>query len=48
MRGGEEDSLGGEFVEARAGDVVVAVDAEIATEVVPVHEKHVVAVLVSH
>ncbi len=40
---GEEDALGGELVEPRAGDVVVPVYAEIAAEVVPMHDEQVVS-----
>ena len=40
--------FGGEVVEARAGDVSVAVHAEIAPEVVPMHDQHVVSSRLGH
>ena len=42
VRAGEQNALGGELVEPRAGHVGVAVDTEITAEVVPVHDQHVV------
>ena len=39
MCAGEQDALGRELVEPGAGDVVVSVCAEIAAEVVPMHEQ---------
>src|SRR6478752_4631300 len=43
VRAREQDAFGGELVEPRAGDVGVAVGAEVAAEVVPMHEQHVVS-----
>ena len=43
VRAGEQDALCGELIEPRAGDIGVPVGAEVAAEVVPVHEQHVVA-----
>src|SRR4029078_6752368 len=40
---GEDNALCGESIEPRAGDVAVAVGAEIPAEVVPMHEQHVVS-----
>ena len=48
VRAGEQDALGGELVESRAGDVGVAVHAEIAAEVVPMHDQHVVSSRLGH
>src|SRR5437764_687200 len=45
VRAGEDNALRGELVEPRAGNVGVAVGAEVAAEVVPMHEQHVVASL---
>jgi hypothetical protein len=45
VRAAEQDALRGELIQARAGDVGVAVCAEVAAEVVPMHEQHVVASL---
>jgi hypothetical protein len=38
VRAGEENALCGELIEPRAGNVGVAVGAEVAAEVVPMHE----------
>src|ERR1700752_4644935 len=45
VRTAEEDALRGELIQARAGDVGMAVCAEVAAEVVPMYEQHVVASL---
>src|SRR3954447_14782663 len=42
MRAREDDALRRELVESRAGDVRVAVGPEVAAEVVPMNEQHVV------
>ena len=48
MRVGEEYALSSELVEPGAGDVVVAVYAEVAAEVVPMHDEHVVPARLGH
>lgn len=48
MRAGEQDAFGSQLIQARARHVRMTIDAEIATEVVPVHEQHVVAPWVRH
>ena len=48
MGAGEQDALGGESVQPWAGHVGVTVGAEIAAEVVPVHDQHVVALRARH
>ncbi|COX76784.1 Uncharacterised protein [Mycobacterium tuberculosis] len=40
---GEQDALGGKPVQPRAVDVRMVVDAEIAPQVVPVHDQQVLA-----
>src|SRR5258705_5018562 len=45
VRAAEQDALRSELIQARAGDVGVAICAEVAAEVVPMHEQHVVASL---
>jgi negative regulator of sigma E activity len=45
VRVGEQDALRGEPIQPRAKDIGVAVRAEVAAEVVPMHEQHVVASL---
>src|SRR5882757_4029143 len=48
MGAGEQDALGGQLIQAWAGHVGVAVRAEIAAEVMPVHDQHVVALRDGH
>src|ERR1700737_1252457 len=45
VRAGEQDALCGQLIEPRAGDIGMAVRAEVTAEVVPMHEQHVVASL---
>jgi hypothetical protein len=45
---GEEYALGGELVEPGTGDVIVPVCAEIAAEVVPMHDEEVVSPRLGH
>ena len=45
---GEEYALSGELVEPGAGDVIVPVCAEIAAEVVPMHDEQVVSLRLGH
>src|SRR6202012_1378305 len=43
VRSGEQDSFGGQLIQPRARHVGVTVHPEIAAQIVPVHEQHVVA-----
>src|SRR5882762_1092323 len=43
VRAGEQDALCGQLIEPGAGDIGMAVCAQVTTEVVPMHEQHVVA-----
>ncbi|SHU04733.1 Uncharacterised protein [Mycobacteroides abscessus subsp. abscessus] len=48
VRAGEQDAFGGQLVQPGTADVAVAVRPEVAPEVVPVHEQHVLARRVGH
>jgi len=45
VRVGEQDALCGQLIQPRAGNIGVAVGAEVAAEVVPMDKQHVVASL---
>lgn len=46
MRSGEQDALARQLVEPRAPNVRVTIDTEIAAEVVPMHQQHIVTAVV--
>lgn len=48
MRAGEQDALGGQLVQMRTGDTVVAVGSQTTAQVMPMDDQHVVRLRLAH